>query len=274
MPLPMICIAFLGMIWSIGCGDDPPPAAPKELSFPIKVSVTDGDNEGVPKVPVLVDGKPVGYTDKDGKFSASLNDQVGRSVTLSLGLLTGYKHTEDPIFSDVLKASAGVKGAIQPMPISLDAKMVSTNVNLLIWVSADCDDTIEKRACANIPVKVNDEVVGNTDAHGHTHFTYKTTPNKVLKVTLDTPSYSSDDPDSFQMVPFKPEYEIKAGSKSKVFYIDEGFSSGDSGPKKKTRRRKTTRRRKPATRRIVKKKSSRKKRKKKKKKDSGVISIF
>ena len=79
MPLPMICIAFLGMIWSIGCGDDPPPAAPKELSFPIKVSVTDGDNEGVPKVPVLVDGKPVAARAEQVTKNAAFKSQTGET---------------------------------------------------------------------------------------------------------------------------------------------------------------------------------------------------
>lgn len=258
------------LMMSAACGEDAPPAAPAKLEFPIQALVQDDEGTGIAMVPVLIDGKAVGYTDREGKFAAKLSEVEGQTVVLSLGLVKGYQFPEDPILTEVLKASPGVDGNVQPVPVSLEAKMESTEVEVLIWVSADCGKDLDPKACGDIPIKVNDEVVANTNIHGRAHFIFKGTPNSKISVTLDTPTYSSDDPDSVKLEPAKPVYDLVMSKKSQVFFIEEGFKNGLEGAKSRTRRptRKKVRRK---VRRTVRKK---KKRKKKKKRDDGVIDIF
>lgn len=224
--------------WS-ACGEDAPPPAPASVEFPLIVSATDDGGEGVAKVPVLLDGKPVGYTDKDGKFSATLTDQPGKTVVLTLGLVEGYRYTQDaPMINEPLRTKPDVNGGLSGLPLRLNAKMESTEVEALVWVKAKCDDTVDAAACANLEVKLGDETVATTDEHGHAHFVTRSSPNKKITVTIATPAYSSDTPNSFKLEPRSPEYELQLGRKAGVFMVDGSFTNGleDTKSKKSTRR--------------------------------------
>lgn len=213
----------------VGCGDDAPPPAPQILSFPISVTVTEDGPESAPiaKVPVLLDGKPVGYTDKDGKFSAVLSEQVGKNIAVSLGTIDGYKFMgEPPTINEPLRVRDDTGGGAVPVPLFLKANLESTVVESLIWVKAACDNSIDKLACANLEVKVGDETMATTDEHGHAHFVMKSTPNKTIKLSIITPPYSSDDPDSFKLEPSSPEFDIELGRRSNVYVVDRAFSNG------------------------------------------------
>lgn len=257
------------MLWSSACGEKAAPPAPTLLDFPIKFTAIDTEDNGIAKVPVLIDGNPVGFTDKDGIFKATINDKPGKEILLALGSIKGYEHTgAGAVVKDKLTATRTPKG-IQTFPINVESVMQSTEVDTLIWVSAKCDKDFDQKACRNLEVQVNGEIVSSTDPSGRAHFTYTSPPGEKLVIRINTPTYSSDQEDSFSYSPSKPEYKLEVGTSAQVFVIDETFSDALAGAEKKVKkkRKRTTRR---PTRRPVRRP---KRRKKKKVKDIG-ISIF
>lgn len=278
--IALVAISGLGA-WS-ACGDDAPPAAPASMEFPLIVSATDDSGEGIAKVPVLLDGKPVGYTDKNGKFAATLTDQPGKTVVLTLGLVEGYRYTQDaPMINEPLRTKPDVNGGMSGLPLRLNAKMESTEVEALIWVKAKCDDTVEPVACANLEVKLGDETVATTDEHGHAHFVTRSSPNKKVTVTIATPAYSSDNPDSFKLEPSSPEYELQLGRKAGVFMVDGSFTNGleDVKSKKSSRTKKRpsrvkTRPKKTTPKKVTPKKTKPPKKTPPKKKNNDTIDLF
>ena len=82
---------LIALVLAAACGDPPPPAPPPLHEFTVEVRAEDDNGDPLPRVPVLLDGEPVGLTDADGKFSGTLREREGTKVKLAVGELDSYK---------------------------------------------------------------------------------------------------------------------------------------------------------------------------------------
>lgn len=260
-------LCFTTLLSAFACGDKAPPAAPPILDFPLTFVAKDTEGDGIAKVPVLIDGSPVGFTDREGMFKAVISDIPGKEIMLALGSIKGYEHSGGAVVKDKLTASRTPEG-IKTFPIKVESEMLSTEVETLIWVSAKCAPGLDQKACRDLEVQVNGDVVASTDPSGRAHFTYTSPPGETLSVKINTPTYSSDQEGGFNYFPPKPEYKIEVGSSSEVHVIDETFSDATPAAQKPKPRRKTSRRR------IKRRRTKRRRPRRRKPRPSQGISIF
>jgi hypothetical protein len=266
---------LLALLLTAGCGEQEKKAAPKVHQFEINVSVSDENDSPVAEAPVLLDGKTVGFTDRDGLFEAVINEQAGAQVEVSIGKMDEYLVPEDAVAGGTLKLSKSLDGKKKPVPITLQTSVRSARKDYLVWLDTNCGKYLGSEKCQNIPVKHNDQVVAHTDEEGQAHFSFQGVPGDKVTVSLETPTYkpsADDDEDAaFVMKPETPSYDIELGLDSEVLRITEEFSDpvAAAKAKKKAKRRRSYRR---AKRRKAAKKA--KKKEAKKKKDDGVIDLW
>ncbi|MFP4598032.1 MAG: hypothetical protein ACLFVJ_07260 [Persicimonas sp.] len=268
-----VCAAATAL--AAGCGDEAPQGPPPTHQFKLEVSVTDEGENPIPKAPVVLDGKTVGYTDRDGLFQAVLNEQDGAEVQLSIGKMDDYMVPEDAEQVETLKLKKSLEGAMKPVPVSMHTTLRSMRTDYLVWLDVECDEFLDDK-CAELPVMVNGEERTRTDHHGAAHFVVTDVPESTLEITIETPQYepsADDDEDSsFVMKPKNPTYEVELGLESEVLLIKESFKDPVAAEKAAEARKKRARLRR--IRRARANRNAQKPKKKEKKKDDGVIDLW
>ncbi len=273
--------ALLAAMALPACGDQQQNTGPKLYQFKLEVSVTDEDENPVPKAPVVLDGKTVGYTDADGEFKAFLTDQEGKKVQIGLGEMDQYILPDDVTHTETLKRTKSLKGKITPVPVSLQATVRSARKSYLMWLEVTCGKYLDASKCHDLPVMYKGKEVARTDAEGRAHFSFEAVPEDTVKVSIHTPKYvpkpGDDDDASFVMKPADPTYDVKLGLDSQVLVLKETFDDPVAAANAKTkktshhhRRRRHHHRRHHTSHHS----SHHKKKKKKKKKDPGVIQLW
>lgn len=267
MKTSLLSLALLlggALLGFVGCGDqNAPKGPPPKFMFELEAFATTEGGKPAPGLPVLLDGKIIGYTDRNGEFRGVIHEEYRKEVELRLGEVDEFAYLEDPFTKQELVVKKRKDGKLNAIPVSLIAKVRSRTLDYLVWVKVECEDA---KHCEDLPVKAGDEIVATTDAFGRAHFVHEGTPGSVLEVTIENTVEREEGP--LQLEPANPVYEIELGEGAEVLSIQESFSPAEvedegAGVKKKTRRkkpRKKTRRKKPR-----KKKTTRKKPKKKKK---------
>ncbi|MFU8804684.1 MAG: hypothetical protein ACNA8W_12795 [Bradymonadaceae bacterium] len=221
-------VLSLGIILSLGagaCGDPAPPQGPPpDFPFNIEVYVSDQETKPLPRVPILIDGRTVGFTDRDGKFEGQLIEKPNVSVELSLGELEGYRYTTKHSVEELLRVRPNLSGEPQGLPITLRAEAQSLLTGYLFWVKAECDDHIGDQRCTNLPVRLGEDVVAHTDEHGIAHISHQSVPGRKVILTIDTPAHDPTDEDSAFYEPRQPTYEIDLDFEAAVYVIEEEFT--------------------------------------------------
>ncbi len=258
---------------------------PSAFTFPvtIDVNVTEegGTKAGLARVPVKVDDKVIGYTDKEGQFRAYITEKPGTEVTLSLGELNGWS-IESGNGTNTLRVKKGVDGKPNPLPLALSASATNIELEYLVWIKLACPEgQIDANVCTGIPVTLDGTEVARTGADGRAHFSSRAPTNTQHVVALETPKFDSDDEEPAIIKPANPSYTIKLAEGSEVFVLEQtlvdavALASDEEGGKK-TKRRKP----KKSTKKRVKKKVKKVKKvkkdtpKKDKPKKDEPISIF
>jgi hypothetical protein len=231
LPLYMF-LGLFALVWSAGCGGDqkkkgPPP----KQDFKIEVEVTDERNEAVPEAPVNIDGKTIGYTDRNGELVATIRDRPGTKIELEIGDMEGYRFVSDQKKTEKLKLRKSVTGkGYQPVGIPFSAKVTSTTQPYLIWVRALCDDeTMESTDCKGLPIKRDGQIVARTDQTGRAHFSLDEEPQTKTTIMIDTPeSQESEDGDDDEgkiptFKPAHPTFDISFSHEPKVYLIEQKF---------------------------------------------------
>ncbi len=269
-----VCAAAVAV--TAGCGDEAPQGPPPTHQFKLEVSVTDESENPVPKAPVVLDGKTVGYTDRDGLFQAVLNEQNGAEVQLTIGEMDDYLVPEDAAQVETLKLKKSLEGDMQAVPVSMHTTVRSMRTDYLVWLDTECDEFLDDK-CADLPVMVNGEERTRTDHNGAAHFVVTGVPESSLEIAIKTPQYepSADDDDdsAFVMKPKNPSYEVDLGLDPEVLLIKESFKdpvAAEKAAEARKRRERIRRIRRARARRNA----NKTKKKEKKKKDDGVIDLW
>lgn len=244
------------------CGGDAPKGPPPKFKFELTAQAIDPNEKALPGMPVELDGKTVGYTDREGRFEATLTGVPGTEVTFGIGESTGMVFDGERTVTERLVVKRGVDGRPTPNPLSIKAVAMSTKLDYLVWVSTTCGPPLSKGDCSGLSVTVEGKEVAKTDIHGRAHFSSSAPKNSEIKVKIDTPKHLDSDPPR-EYNPTDPIYELKLGKTAEVYLIEETFtlaepteeSKAASKPtkvKKKTRR---SSRRKPRIKRTKKRSS-------------------
>lgn len=230
--IPFIALGLLS-----ACGEEPPPPPPPVKEYRLEVSAKEEGNP-VALVPVQLDGKVVGYTDRDGVFTATITERPGKQVTLSVGDIEGYKASSDTEVTEALRlTSAGIG-----IPIALDVTYESLRREYMVWVSLDCSDkSMPAEFCVNLPVLKDGNEIARTDEYGQAHATFHEIPQREIKITVDTPTVNPLS-DPVIPVPEDPTYPITLDFQSQVYLIEDGFVNALQGRRPAASQPRTTRR--------------------------------
>lgn len=223
-PVAGLLTAVLMLSTLAACGDPPPPPVPSEFEFAIEAFIYDQNDAPVARVPVLIDGQVVGYSDKDGSFVAKILERPNAQIELSLGDLAGYRFTSDNVLRETLVVKRGVGGEPVGLPLTLRASLHSLKNSYLTWVQLNCDDSLREGSCENIPLKLDGKTIATTDSEGKAHFMFEGIIGKKSIVTVDTPTYQKDSDYYVVFEPKQPSFELNLGLDSTVFVIEESFT--------------------------------------------------
>ena len=254
----------------LGCNEPPPPIqVPPPMEFPVKVEVVDQGDKPVAKVPVLLDGSVVGYTDKDGRFQGVLKERPNFfKAHLTVGAIEGYRFADGaaPVVEDKLQVTKGINGEASGVPLELKARLQSTKNDYLVWVEAKCEEKgLDKENCAGLPVTLDGEEITRTNDMGVAHFVLHEVPGREIKVGIDTPERSDD----LDLEPADPVYDLTLGSEPAEIFLVEAEFENDAEAKKPRRRtyRRRVRKSRPSNRKTEPKKTEPKTK-------PGVINLF
>lgn len=247
MTRPILCALLFTLTGLMACGGGQQPAAgpPPLFKFEIDVQVKEKTTgAGIPGLAVLLDGKSIGYTNREGKFRGLLTEKHNTEIVLGLGKHDDYKRLSNEKYDKVetltVKYNDDQTGLLA-QPIQLHTQLVSGRKDYLVWVSANCDKKLSDKKCSDMPVKVGKQVVGVTDAQGRAHFVHTGSPGDKLEVVIDTtaPDISGDERG---LTPPLPSYTLELQDHSTVYAIEESFAAlVEEAPKRKTTRRKRRR---------------------------------
>ena len=195
------------------------------FTFPVEIDVNISEDDeikgGLSRVPVKLDDKVIGYTDKDGKFTAYIKDKPGAEVQLSLGAMNGWVF-EDDVAKTTLLVKRSIDNKPNPIPLKLSAKAMNIELDYLVWVKLDCpEDKIDQAKCADVPVKLDGKEVARTGFDGRAHFSSRAPIESKHKVEILTPKFDANADEPAMVRPANPSYDIKLDELSAVFIIEQ-----------------------------------------------------
>ena len=142
----------LALLLAPACGQEGGPKGPApEFPFRIKVAVVEpvhtpnGDlkENGLAKIPVLLDGNTVGYTDANGKFEGAVLAQPGTSITLGVAPVEGLRYEGQSSIEDKFRVARGTNKSITATPISLKVVAISAQDDYKVWFRTTCEPPLK-----------------------------------------------------------------------------------------------------------------------------------
>lgn len=223
-----LCTLGLGLLLvfsAAACGDDSAPQGPPpNFNFNIEVLVVDQDSKPMAEVPVLLDDRTVGFTDREGKFEGQITEAPHTPIKISVSEVEGYRFTTKTSVEEPLRVQRGVSGEPQGLPVSLRVQAQSLVTNYLFWFKLECDEHVGKESCAGLPIRLGEEVVGHTDHAGTVYIAHRGVPGQKLRLTIDTPAHDPTDEDSRVFEPRQPTYEVELDFSATIYSFEEKFT--------------------------------------------------
>lgn len=218
------CLLCLLLMNACGEGEKPEQGPPTKFPFQMKATVVDADTEeGFARIPVKLDERIVGYTDKDGVFKGTIMEAPGTTVKLSLGTVPGIGYTSLAAIETVMEVGKGIDGQPSPRPLTLAVKAHSTTVDYFVWVALKCIKPLNPEDCQNIPIKKDDEIIATTDIHGRANFSGHSPKNTEFQVDIEAPTTLADG-SATHFAPKKSSFHIKVGRTAQAFVLQEQFT--------------------------------------------------
>lgn len=231
-PLGLFVTAVvIATVLLVGCGEEEEQELPF-FDFPLEVEATDLTGDPVAGIPVLVDDRVVGFTDADGVFKATINEQPTVPIRLSVDETEGYRLADDePYVEESLRIEETLGGGeYRGLPVSLRVNFETTLVEHLAWIDISCDDDLDDEYCESVPILLDDEQKVRTNQNGFAHFSFVGVPGDQHTITVDMPSHDPDDDDSIKIEPDDTDHDIELSTEPTVFHVEEEFTDPDAGP--------------------------------------------
>lgn len=211
----------------VGCGEEEKKGPPPTFPFDIEVSVVDENDNGVAGAPIELDGKTVGYTDREGLFEGVLTERRGAEIELSVGSMDDYDIPEEARTAEKLRLKKSLDDKVESVPVTMQAEITSRRTSYLVWIEVECDKYLsEDDRCEEMPVLVDGEEYARTDSRGGAHFLINEVPEETVEIAIETPEppEDDDDDDAFTIEPEDPTYEVELGLEPEVLVIRERFT--------------------------------------------------
>jgi len=212
IPRGLIAAAAALLLSTLGC-DKPQP-----LGFMVHFSVRADEKLPVAGVQISARGRPLGVTDAAGELKARVQGMEGERMGIAITCPQGYAPGKsEPVV--ILRSIQGLGGEERrPISHSLACNPSKRDAVVLVHVAGDV---------AQLPVKIDGQVVGKTDGLGFAHFHLRSDPGTRFEVQLDT---SSDE----KLMPQNPKQSFEVAKNDDLVVFEKSFKLP---PKPKPKRR-------------------------------------
>jgi hypothetical protein len=174
----------------------------------------------VPGVQINARGKPLGVTDAAGELKATVHGMEGQRLGIEVQCPQGYATPTDKDVV-ILRSIRGLAGEERrPISHALACQPVKRDAVVLVHASGDV---------AELPVKIDGQVVGKTDGLGFAHFHLRSDPGSRFEVAIDTSSNEA-------IMPKNPMQAFQVDERDELFVFEKSFKLPPK-PKPKRRRR-------------------------------------
>lgn len=195
-------ISAVGLVAFTACGS----AAPERAPFSIQLSATSDDGEPLAGVSFTTNQKDMGTTPESGGFVVHLRGAEGSTLPLRATCPEGYE--SPPAGSLKLTRVESLSGEVERL--SFDAVCVRKVRDVVVVVHAENG--------ADLPVTIDGEISGRTDAFGNAHVLVPVDREvKSLAVGLDTTERS-------RLRPQNPRRVFELEGKDAVALFHQPFS--------------------------------------------------
>ncbi len=169
----LILILFLFFLLLSGCN-----FAPGTNDFPVIVTVEDKYEGKIKGALVKIDGEMTGTTNQEGYFATRVTRMPGSRVCIEAELPPGYSSLSPQKICETLKEKPGDYDNEKlglPIVLRLQTQKKSTSYLLMI-----------KSNLADVPVILNDSLLGNLNNRGVGQFLFLADPGEKIIVTIDS----------------------------------------------------------------------------------------
>ena len=187
-----LCVCVLAAI--TGC------KTPEVQPFKVRIRVEGDPKEMLADVPVILEGKEAGRSDKLGNIDIAFGRPDGVSVQLMVKC-PGDRRLADPISVRIIRTA-------DDKPIEFAASCKPVYRTVVVAVRAENG--------ANLPVMHLSDVRAHTDASGAAHFALSVRPGESIPIRIDT---SKND----KLRPQNPVQNFIVGDADEVVLVNQKF---------------------------------------------------
>lgn len=178
--------------------------APRAARLPANIRALSPDGHGVAGVRVWADGRELGTTNAEGQLATALEVGTTARVVITAACPPAYRTLDErrELAVRPLQAASGhatLQLAIACQPLELLAALVVR---------------LRGAATTGLPIRVRDQIIGQTASDGTAHIVLRTRPNSSLTIELDT----TKDP---QLQPRNPVQTFQVGKEPSVLVFDQ-----------------------------------------------------
>ena len=220
---------------------------PPSYRFEIAAHVKTKGGDPVPSIPVLVDGKTVGYTDADGLFRAVLTEQMDeqdKPIVFALGESDVWDYegtsTIETNLVEQIQWKDREQNTVVTSPLKLDVTAINRLTDYMVWVKAECDEDTPETHCADLPVLVDGDQIARTDQAGRVNFTVTRPTGQEIEVKINNQLKNARG-EQVDLYPPQPVYAIKLADEPQLYVIEESFKGVAQEEEDKPRARKKPR---------------------------------
>jgi hypothetical protein len=170
----------------IACGG-PAPSRPVAQRVTVHARSTDGRD--VPGVRLWVDGRELGTTDAAGRLESDLGARERARVVITAACPSAYRTVDERRELSLHRVLGRAPRASAPsLQLRVSCEPLEVLAALVVRVRGD--------GVADLPVRVRDRVVGQTDPEGAAHLLLRGRPDSSVTVQLDTSRVPGLQPES------------------------------------------------------------------------------
>jgi hypothetical protein len=211
------------VLWLTLLACDDPPRAPQRFALTLEASTP--AHEPVSGARFFAGGTDLGVTSERGELVAKLTGRDGDALLITTNCPSGYR-TLAPPRTLRLHSSAGAAGRQLP-PLHLQVACEREQRTAALVVRA-----LHGEQRLPLPIRVDGELLGQTDVDGLAHMLVAVSPHHNLRVALDTSAFP-------RLRPRDPVRTFQVDEEQDVLLFDQSFSDEPvraRGPKPTPRR--------------------------------------
>lgn len=189
---------------ALACSQAEPPRVTR---LPATIRARSPDGLGVAGVRVWADGRELGTTDAEGQLGTTLEGKEGARVAITSACPPAYRTLDERRELTMRRLHATPN---QPTASRLQLTLTCEPLELLTALVV----RIRGELTSGLPIRVRDQVVGQTGPDGTAHLVLRTRPDASLTVELDTSAEA-------RLAPINPVQTFQLGKEPSVLVFDQ-----------------------------------------------------